>query len=380
MTTMTKAKTPPDETCHWADIVSKLGTQFEKSSAQHDEDDSFVADNYEALKAHNFLAAAIPKELGGGGLAHSEMCDMLRLLGQSCSSTALAQSMHQHLLAAMIWKYHRGQGGEETLRKIAENQPVLVSTGARDWLESNGEVERVKGGYRVTARKHFASQSAHGDLLVTSAPFEHPDAGWKVLHFSVPFAVDGLSTMGDWMAMGMRGTGSHTVKLENVFVPEGAVTLERPQGEFHPFWNVILTVALPLVMGAYLGIAQKAAHISIEAARKQKSPKAHLASAIGAMNNELTTAELNWMDMVKIANNLDFEPHDEIGHQILTRKTNVAKACIGVVTKAMEIVGGQGFYRSFGLERLFRDVHAAHYHPLQEKDQHQFSGDFILRD
>ena len=83
--------------------------------------------------------------------------------------------------------------------------------------------------------------------------------------------------------------------------------------------------------------------------------------------------------MVRIANDLAFEPLDEHGHEILARKTNVATACIGVVGKAMEIVGGQGFYRGYGLERLFRDVQAAHYHPLQEKDQHLFSGEFLLR-
>jgi hypothetical protein len=43
--------------------------------------------------------------------------------------------MHQHLIAATVWKYRRGQGGEAMLTKVAENQLVLVSTGAGDWLE-----------------------------------------------------------------------------------------------------------------------------------------------------------------------------------------------------------------------------------------------------
>jgi len=287
--------------------------------------------------------------------------------------------MHQHLLAAMLWKHRRGQGGEETLRMIAELQPVLVSTGARDWLESNGEMERVEGGYRVTAVKHFASQSAAGDILVTSSPFNAGENGWRVLHFTVPFGSEGLTVSDNWKAMGMRGTGSHTVKLERVFVPDSAIALDRPQGEFHPFWNVILTVAMPLIMSVYVGIAQKAADIAVEFARKQENPKPYLASLVGALNNELTTAVLNWRDMVRIANDLDFDPIDKNGHEILTRKTNVATACIGVVGKAMEIAGGQGFYRNFGLERLFRDVQAAHYHPLQEKDQHAFCGEFLLR-
>ncbi|MHC4923310.1 MAG: acyl-CoA dehydrogenase family protein, partial [Planctomycetota bacterium] len=256
----------------------------------------------------------------------------------------------------------------------------MVSTGARDWLESNGETERVGGGYRVTATKHFASQSAAGDILVTSAPFRDADGEDHVLHFSIPFEAEGLTVMNNWEAMGMRGTGSHSVQLERVFVPDSAVTLRRPQGEFHPFWNVILTVAMPLIMGVYVGIAQKAAEMATAAAKRQSNPKPYLPGLLGTMNNELTTAELNWRDMVRIANDLDFEPVDRNAHEILTRKTNTATACIGTVTRAMEIVGGQGFYRRYGLARLFRDVQAAHYHPLQEKDQQLFSGEFLLRE
>lgn len=56
----------------------------------------------------------------------------------------------------------------------------------------------------------------------------------------------------------------------------------------------------------------------------------------------------------------------------------MANACIGVVTRAMEIAGGRGFYQSGGLERLFRDVQAARYHPLPEKQQQQFLGEYLL--
>lgn len=367
----------PEET-GWAAKILSLGAEFEKAAEDNDLHDRFVAKNYESLKEQGFFAAIIPEKLGGGGVSHSEMCDLLRLLGRSCGSTALACSMHQHLLAAMIWKYRKGQGGDEKLERIAKDQPTLVSTGARDWLESNGEAQRVDGGYRVSATKHFASQSAGGDILVTSAPFEDPKEGWQVIHFTAPFESEGLSVIENWRAMGMRGTGSHSVKLDRMFVPDASITLVRPQGGFHPAWNVILTVAMPLIMGVYLGIAQKAAEIAIASVRRNKNPKQYLAASIGAMNNELTTAELNWTDMVRIANDLDFEPVDDCAQQILTRKTNVATACIGVVTATMEIVGGQGFYRQFGLERLFRDVQAAHYHPLQAKDQHQFCGELIL--
>ena len=295
------------------------------------------------------------------------MCDLLRTLAQYCSSTALAHSMHQHLVAANIWKYRHGQGGEEMLKGVAAKQPVLVSTGARDWLESNGEMVRSDGGFRVKATKSFASQSAVGDVLVTSAPYHSPEEGWQVLHFAVPMKSEGVCVLNDWHTLGMRGTGSHTVRLDNVFIPESSITLRRPRGEFHPVFNVIVTVAMPLIMSVYVGIAQKAAREAIEFAKRQNHPKPHLPDAIGGMLNQLTSAEVHLKDMIRIANDLDFQPENQTGQDVLCRKTNVANACVGVVTRAMEIVGGQGFYRGFGLERLFRDVQAAKYHPLPER-------------
>ena len=359
----------------WTRLAHDLGVEFAGRAQTHDEDDTFVARNYESLKERRVLSAAIPEELGGGGASHREIADMLRTMAQYCGSTALALSMHQHLVAATIWKYRRGQGGEPLLRNIAEKQLVLVSTGAGDWLESNGSMAKTDGGYLVSARKHFASQSSAGNILVTSARYAD-----EVLHFPVAMSAPGVTVLDDWRALGMRGTASHTVTLENVFVSDAAIALRRPRGSYHPVWNIVLTAAMPLIMAVYVGIAQKAANLAIGHIRRKKSTKPQAPALIGEMNNHLTAAEIQLNDMLRIADNLDFEPIDRNGHDILTRKTNVANAAIATVTRAMEVAGGEGFYRDFGLERLFRDVQAARYHPLPESEQLNFSGAYLLRD
>jgi len=306
------------------------------------------------------------------------MCEILRILAQYCSSTALALSMHQHLLGANVWKFRKGLGAEEMLRKVAANQPVLVSTGAKDWLDSNGEMKKADGGFTYSGTKSFASQSAGGNILVTSGPYNDPEQGWQVLHFPVPFSSPGVSILDDWYTMGMRGTGSQTVKLDNVFVPESAIVMRRPRGEFHPFYNVIILVALPLIMSVYLGVAQRASAIALSTARKRVNQ--HHPHLVGEMNNSLTAAEVQWSDMIRIANNFDFDPLNRLGHEVLTRKTNVAEACIRTVEKAMEVVGGQAYYRNLGLEKLFRDVQGARYHPMQAMEQLQYSGKLLLED
>ena len=244
---------------HWKEAVAELGSVFAERAAAYDGADTFVAENYADMRARKLFSALVPQELGGGGLAYSEVCALIRGFGRACGSTALAFSMHQHLVATALWNYRHGKPGEALLRAVAQGERVLVSTGATDWLSSSGVLERCEGGYRLTAKKPFASGCVAGDLLVTSGQYQDPVAGCQLLHFSVSMAAQGVQIDPVWETMGMRGTGSHTVVLQNVFVPEQAITLRRPCGEYHPVWDVILTVALPLTSAVYVGIAEAAA-------------------------------------------------------------------------------------------------------------------------
>ncbi len=357
-------------------LLAELGPRFAEAAAARDEGAVFVAEHYETLRERGVFAALVPAELGGGGKRHSEMCDFVRGLARHCSSTALALSMHQHLVSAAVFNHRNGKPGQKLLEKVAGGA-ILISTGANDWLGSNGKVRRVEGGFRVSARKPFASGSPKGDVLVTSAPYEDPEAGWQVLHFPAPLAAEGVSLAGDWDTLGMRATGSQTVVLEDVFIPEEAVVLRRPRGDYHPAFNVILTVAMPLIISAYLGAAEAAAEIALRRARKRPDdPVAPF--LLGELTNLLTTAQLARNDMVAICNDWDFAPATETADAILIRKTIAAKAIIATAEKALEAAGGAGFYRKLGLERLLRDVHGVQFHPLPEKRQQDFTGRLAL--
>jgi len=353
-------------------IVHKLGPAFAKRAAEHVDDDNFVAENYAALKTARFFSAMVPAEFGGGGATHGEMCRALRALAGYCPSTALAVSMHQHLVAAALFNHRNGRPGAKLLEAVGGKELVAISTGAADWLASNGSMTKVEGGFRLDARKIFASGTPAGAMLVTSAPYEDPKDGWQVLHFPVPFSAEGVSFEENWRAMGMRGTGSHTVVFKDVFVPEAAVALRRPRGNFHGVWNIVLTVAMPLIMSVYTGIAEAAAAIAREKAKGRPDPST--AYLLGEMENALTTAQLAHDSMVALANDLDFQPANEMANAILIRKSIVARAALATVEKGMEAVGGGSYFRVNRLEQLLRDVHAAQFHPLPEKKQQMFTG------
>ncbi len=353
-----------------------IGPALAEVAGRHDLDGTFASESYARLKEHRFFSMGVPRELGGGGALHADTCETIRELAKHCASTALAFSMHAHLVAATVWKHLHGQPGEALLRKVAASETVLLSTGASDWIDSNGTMTKVDGGFRVTARKVFGSGGPAADLVIASAAYDDPAAGPQVLHFSVPTRAEGVSFASDWNTLGMRATGSNTVLFDDVFVPDEAIALRRPRGRWHPAWSVTLTVAAPIYMSAYAGIVEAASDLALASAAK-KADGPTTAVLAGELENLRTQTRLAWRALVDNAADYDFEPTLARANQALVAKTLCANAAMEAVRKAMEIAGGPGFFRG-PLERMLRDVSAAPYHPLPEKRQLVFSGMLAL--
>jgi alkylation response protein AidB-like acyl-CoA dehydrogenase len=185
---------------------------------------------------------------GGGGVTHQEMGDVLRTLARDDAATALCLSMHSHLVAAQVWRRKAGMDADAVFAKVVDGA-ILVSTGASDWVGSSGQATRVDGGYLVQARKAPAGGCEAGQVLVTSIRWDGAPDGPQVLHCSVPMSAEGVRIEPTWDTMGMRATGSHTVVLDDVFVPDGAVSLVRPADVWHPIWNTVRR-ALEIVGGS----------------------------------------------------------------------------------------------------------------------------------
>lgn len=375
MTAMTAITRYPQQN-DLLDWVDQIGPQFAANGQDADEREVFSRDNYDLLAEGRGFSGLVPAQYGGGGLDYRDMAECLRRLAHYHPSTALSFSMHQHIVAANVYKDRHGQGGGPLLEKIAASELRLVSTGAGDWLASNGEMTRVEGGYRYTATKHFASGSPGADMLITSGPFEDPEQGWQVLHFPVSLQARGVEVLDNWHPMGMRGSGSNSVKLEGVFVPEESIAARRPRGDFHAMYCVVLPVALPLIMSVYRGVAEIAAEKARINCKNSKDPVTPY--ILGEMETALTSAQVTVDSMVAITDGYEFSADVDTVNEIVKRKTVAAEACKKAVAKAVEACSGAGFMRAGGIESLLRDVMASHFHPLQEKRQYLFSGSLAL--
>ena len=252
------------------DRAAAVAPVLAEHAARHDVDGTFVSESLDALRDAGLLAAGVPTELGGLGATNRELAALQRELAHHCGSTALATSMHQHVVCFTAWRYRRGMpGAEATLRRVAEEGIVLVSTGGGDWTHPRGEAVKVDGGYRVTGRKLFASQSTAGTVMSTMSTYDDPEQGRRVLNLAVPFAAEGVTVLDNWDTLGMRGTASNDVVLDDVFVPDERVLANRPHGVVDPPLQVIGSIAMPIISAVYLGVAEAAYAAAVESARRR---------------------------------------------------------------------------------------------------------------
>jgi alkylation response protein AidB-like acyl-CoA dehydrogenase len=359
------------------DAVRELGPAFASRAKEADED-QYVAQNMADLKAAGLFEAGVPAELGGGGASIDELAAMLRALAYHCGSTALTLAMHTHQVAIPAWRWmHQAPAKaavEPLLKRIAGERIQLLTSGGSDWIAGSGKAEKVEGGYRITARKIFTSGALTGDLLMTSAVLETGE-GPMVLHFGVPMNSPRVKVLDTWRTLGMRSTGSHDVMIDGHVVPEAAVALKRKAGEWHLIFQIISTIAFSLVYGVYLGVAESARDIAIDMARKKGSSK-HAIELAGRMETELRAAQLGHESMLAAVRRN--KPSAEAVNDVMIGRQLVGRHAIAAVEYAMELAGGAGFYRAAGLERKFRDIQGARYHPLQSGPQAEYAGAMAL--
>jgi alkylation response protein AidB-like acyl-CoA dehydrogenase len=134
-------------------------------------------------------------------------------------------------------------------------------------------------------------------------------------------------------------------------------------------------VAFPLIYSVYLGVAESARDIALEMAHKRRADP-NVTQLVGRMETELRGAQLAQAAMLAAVRGN--KPGPETTNEIMIGRSLVASHAIAAVDLAMEAAGGAAFYRAAGLERRFRDIQGARYHPLQSGPQAAFAGSVAL--
>lgn len=345
------------------DTMTQLAIEIGQIAAphadRHDRDGTFVEEGIAAARDLGYLAGPVPVELGGSGATTADICAAQRVLARSCGSTALAASMQLHVVLAAAWRWRRGDTVvEPMLKKVAGDRIVVVSTGGNDWVTPSAVATPVDGGWTVTGRKSFASLSPIGDVMATFAVIGEPTDGAEVIAFGCPLGADGVTVEETWDSIGMRGTGSHEIRLDEVFVAEGQVTGRRTWGELDTPLLVASLHAWPVVYATYLGVAEGL----VETVLDPPPSGARHERAVGVLDAELRTAR--WA-LHGLLDDLGDEPDPTIDNYVAIQhmKRIVTRATQEIADTAAAVAGGGAYARRGPVDRMIRDLGAAIYHP-----------------
>lgn len=348
--------------------------------AQQCEDERMIpVENIAALRAAGFLDAFKPGCFGGLETSPMEVHYAGRELAAVCPSTAwvsLLLAAHAHAIS-----YYDARLQEEVW---GDGKGALVASS----VAPMGRAEKVDGGYRLSGRYQWSSGCDHAQWAMVGFFVNDPNTGARQHALAVLPRTD-YQIVDTWFAAALRGTGSKDLVVTEVFVPEyrvetmyalnfrGARGFGQHTGPLYrlPFQPIFAagfsTVALGIATAALEHYKTRLAGRlrAYTGARVAESAPAYM--KLAESYHELHAASLILEREVRsVADASSAEEPPSLDTMIAWR-TNQAfatKLSVSAVDRVFGASGGGAILLSNGLQRCFRDVHAAAAHAYSDYD------------
>jgi alkylation response protein AidB-like acyl-CoA dehydrogenase len=329
----------------------------------------------QALAANDMLRLLLPRSLGGQEIGLLEYCKTTEALGYADASVA--------------WFVNQSNVSSATSAAAMPRESALAVFGTPSaglaWGARHGKSKavRVEGGYRLTGTWRFASGGRHTDgWLGAHSAIQNPDGtphmrNGKPDDRSFVFRRSDAKIIDDWHVLGLRGTGSDSYSVEDLFIPDerapnrDALDERREPGPIYVIGSTLLYatgfcgVALGIarrLFETYVGLAQggKKSRLAINSMAenngvqrdvafmeaKLASARAYLHEALGEVYEAAAAGRLSVDQRMKLRLATTYG---------MNEATDVSVSCYRGAG-AMAIMNSQPF------ERRFRDAMSASQH------------------
>jgi alkylation response protein AidB-like acyl-CoA dehydrogenase len=332
-----------------------------------------------ALHAAALFRLVLPRELGGAEAPLAVFADVIEAIAEADASTAwcLGQGAGCAMSAAYL--------APEAARAVFGAPTAALAWGAG----ANGKAVPAEGGWRVTGRWMFASGSRHCEWLGGHCGIVSDQGKPEVRTFLFPKAAAKITDT--WYVLGLRGTGSDSYAVEDVFVP-AAFSLDRSQPAAHPspLYHMPLFFLYPAAFGAVaLGIARAVlgSFIALAADKTPRGASARLREnaavqhLVGHMTARLQAARAyHWQTLAELWRRLEAGEtlRDVDGLGIRTSSTYAIHESVAVVECAFHEAGASAIFDANPFERRFRDLHAVAQQMQGRRSNFELVGQHLL--
>jgi alkylation response protein AidB-like acyl-CoA dehydrogenase len=354
------------------EIAQGLAPKLRERVAKAEELRRLPEENVADLLASGLVDLETPRRFGGPELNLDALLEVTAALAEGCSATGWVYA----LWGAHVWLV--AQFPLHVQQMVLEDPNSLVSS----VVNTVGTPERVPGGYRWTGQGFFSSGVDHCNWLIAAIDLngnQPPPAQADRRWFLIPRS--DLEIVDDWHTVGLKGTGSKTIKVNDIFIPEERCVTQQELSDGTgigarehggPLYCAAMdfTFSLPLA-GPQLGIARNVVRAFEERCRTRLgSGNWRLAGEQAATLTRLAKAGAEIASaralLLEDARKFCYMPAAEA--TVVDRfqcRRDVAYAtqlCRQACNSLFEAAGGSNIYEKSDMQRLWRDSNAAGAH------------------
>ncbi len=352
-------------------IVASMQADIAASDAVSDSERHVPDTLVQKIQQSGLFGLVMPHNLGGSGLGFADLVKVTAEIGRSSGSAAWIYGV----LAGHSWLINLFP--EKAQREIMGDPTTLLGTVFR----LGGDVVPEGDGYRLTGGNgRFCSGIDYATWVIIGNAVKLPDGSMEPRFFVVPKS--DIQIVDDWQVMGMRGTGSRSIRIDNAYIPaEYSCSLKdmlagtTPGAQVHEgaIYRMPFSALSPFsIVGAPLGVAKgliekfaadlgnKLGDADALEVAEQSATLARLAESGAQVDAALAlvVADAEMIDRAK-------QPEDISKLQMQQIPRNWAFAVQTArmaANRIFEVSGGSAIYDGHPMQRIFRDLNSSAQH------------------
>jgi butyryl-CoA dehydrogenase len=327
-----------------------------------DEEERFPVETVQKMSKLGMMGTYLPKEYGGQGASYLSYVMAVEEMSKVCGTTGVIISAHTSLCANPIYDFGTEEQKKKYLPKLCSGEWIgafgLTEPGAgtdAGGVKTMAVLDESGENYILNGSKIFITNAGYADVFIIIAMTDRTKGQRGLTAFIVERTFPGFSVGKHEKKMGIRGSSTCELIMENCIVPKANMLGKENKG---------FNLAMATLNGGRIGIAAQALGLAEgaleETIKYVKERKQFGKSIFKQQNTQFQLADMaaqveaaKWM-VYKAA--MTKQAGENYAVAAAKAKLIAAETAMSVTTKCVQLFGGYGYTRDYPVERMMRDA------------------------
>lgn len=388
MTTTANRPRVAHDIAHYLPLADDFARQVAAAADRIDADRQLPADLAAAMADAGFFRLLLPRDLGGAELAHP---DFLRILERfAIVDASAAWCLNQN----NVFATSAARMPVATARQIWDEPRAVVTNGPPT---PACRAVPVPGGYRLNGRWNLSSGSDHATWIAALSPVAAAESqnGTAAAGQQEPRILlmpkSEVKIVDLWQVAGLRGTGSFSFDVDNLFIPEEHTYIQDgPPWADGPLYVISRTLLFATGFATVaLGVARQSLDIAVEVAQSRVPFRSGVLlrdqqttqRSVGEAHAQHAAAQALLRDRAAAVWDAAVQDRSVTLPQRINLRvaaTHAIRTAAQVVDAAYTLCGAGAIYQTNPIQRRFQDMHVITQHVQGHYVHYETAGQYFL--